>query len=194
MCSPVPIGTALFCLCLSAGKARRRVTLRCLGPISDPQYLPPPLHRFARGWILNMAHKSAPDRAIQTSKTGVIVIVSVKKDTFQSHVSICIGVRSRMVWKTLQYRSQAVVKLSLSNCQRLPQHKAPEQQSSTTLENATQCCLKTHPRSSLIWHLCVKKQALNHDNHVGVVVWQWGCTECGSLAARLRENLERLWK
>ena len=49
MCSPVPIGTALFCLCLSAGKARWRVTLRCLGPISDPQYLPPPLHMFARG-------------------------------------------------------------------------------------------------------------------------------------------------
>ena len=34
-----------------------------------------------------MEHKSASDRAIHTIKTEVIVIVPVKKDTFQSHLA-----------------------------------------------------------------------------------------------------------
>ena len=74
-----------------------------------------------------MEHKSASDRAIHTNKTEVIVIVAVKKDTFKSHlVSIVLVYGPK--WsekKTLQYRSQAVVKLSLSYRQRLPQHKVP---------------------------------------------------------------------
>ena len=73
-----------------------------------------------------MEHKSASDRAIHTNKTEVIVIVPVKKDTFQSHlVSIVLVYGPEWSKITLQYRSQAVVKLSLSYRQRLPQHKVP---------------------------------------------------------------------
>ena len=54
--------------------------------LQEDEYLPPPLHIFARGRILNMEHKSASVRAIHTNKTEVIVIVPVKKDTFQSHL------------------------------------------------------------------------------------------------------------